>query len=40
MIDNDVFNAGGQSKDYEFYTVSQEEANQIANIGEEEWRIK
>ena len=40
MIDNDVFTGSGQSKDYEFYSVSQEEANQIASIGEEEWRIK
>lgn len=40
MIDNDVFTASGQSKDYEFYTQSQEEINQIASMGEEEWKIK
>jgi hypothetical protein len=40
MIDNDVFSASAQSKDYEFYSVSQEEANQITSFGEEEWRIK
>lgn len=38
MVDNDVFAAS--SKDYEFYSISQEEASQIASFGEEEWRIK
>jgi hypothetical protein len=38
MVDNDVF-AGG-SKDYEFLAMTQEEASQMTQFGEEEWRIK
>ncbi len=42
MIDNDVFQDssknGGMAGEYEFF--SQEEALQIASIGEEEWKIK
>ena len=34
MVDNDVFAAS--SKDYEFYSISQEEASQIASFGEED----
>lgn len=42
MIDNDIFQdsskAGGIPSEYEFF--NHEEAQQIANIGEEEWKIK
>jgi hypothetical protein len=42
MIDNDIFQdsskAGGIPSEYEFF--NQEEAQQIASIGEEEWRIR
>lgn len=38
MIDNDVFIAE-QNKDYEFYS-NQEEAQQIANYNDDEWKIK
>ena len=39
MIDNDVSNtAQDMGRDYEFF--NQEEAAQIASIGEEEWKIK
>lgn len=37
MIDNDIFVGNEAGKDYEFF--SQEEAKQIAALGEEEWKI-
>lgn len=38
MIDNDVFT--GASKDYEFYSATQDDIIQLASLGEEEWRIR
>lgn len=40
MVDNDVFNVTGVSKDYEFFQVSLEDAQAIAQHGEDEWKIK
>jgi hypothetical protein len=40
MVDNDVFNVTGVSKDYEFFQVSVEDAQAIAQHGEDEWKIK
>lgn len=38
MVDNDIFLGNEAGRDYEFF--SQEEAQQIAALGEEEWKIQ